>query len=253
MKNNVAIAVLLAIFFGGVQGGAQGRRTLARVTDAFGTARRQTGAPTAPWQEISVGDLLLPQTSVKTGANSAVLIALPGGHVLRVGSDTTVQLRELGVNKSYSFVVLSGKIWSVVRAVNKPTKYEVETPSAVAGVEGTLFAVIHDQASEETVVSTNQGTVNLRQGGRTVKVTQGLTARVKRNQKELPVASQTPAGVQSMWQTIRKETWITRSSSGSEPMRLNHDAEERINDSVGQHPQQKKEKTRKVPPKRRPR
>ncbi len=248
MRVNAFVTVFLVMLLSGAPGASQGPRFQATVVDAFGTAQKQSGDPKAPWQNVSVGELLPPQTMVKTGENSAVLITMPGAHVMRIGSQTTIQLRELGRNKSFSFEVLSGKIWSAVRAVNKPTKYEVETPSAVAGVEGTLFAVIHDQASAETVVSTHQGTVNLQQGGRNVKVTQGLTANVKRGQKEALAAHPTPPNLQSMWQMIRKEGWASHAGPGAPSVRLNRDDEEHINDAAAPHPQEKK----KVPAKKAP-
>jgi hypothetical protein len=91
------------------------------------------------------------------------LLQLAGGHMFRVGENTKVILKELGKDKSFSFQVLAGNIWSAVRTLNQPTKYEVETPSAVAGVSGTVFAVFHDLATGQTTVSTNKGTVNVQQ------------------------------------------------------------------------------------------
>jgi len=228
----------------------QAQRIQPKVTDAVGTVQKQTGDAKAPWQSISVGDLLSAQTSVKTGKNSAVLIALQGGHVLRVGSETTVQLREVGRDRSFSFELLTGKIWSMVRSANKPAKYEVETPSAVAGVEGTLFAVIHDQGNEETVVSTNQGTVNLRQNERTVKVTPGLSASVTRNQKTPLAAVATPQELQAMWRTIRKENWTRPGGPGAAASRLNRGEEQHIDDLVTQRHRLKKEAPPKKSPKR---
>jgi hypothetical protein len=223
----------------------------AKVTDAFGSAQKQPDNANAAWQEISVGDLLLPQTSVKTGDNSAVLLLLPGGHLLRVGSNTTVQLRELGQNKSFSFSVLSGRVWSVVRAANKPTKYEVETPSAVAGVEGTLFSVFYEQDIEQTAVSTSQGTVNLRQGKQEVKVTEGTTAEIQRNQKTPLAAVPSPAKYRQMWQTMRKETWIHPASAGNKSPRLDRGVEEQVNASMRRLP--RKKLPQKAQPKRKPR
>ena len=250
MKSNPAIASFLLLCWVAGGGSAHAQRVLPKVTDAFGIAQKQTGDAKAPWRDISVGDLLPAQSSVKTGKNSAVLITLQGGHVLRIGSETTVQLREVGKDRSFSFEVLSGKIWSLVRSANKPAKYEVETPSVVAGVEGTLFAVIHDQASEESTVSTNQGTVNLRQGDKTVKVAEGLSSSVTRNQKTPLAAAPTPQNLQGMWQTIRKENWTRPGAGGAAASRLNRGEENRVDDLVGQLHQHKKEEPRKKQPKR---
>ncbi len=234
MKRSAVVGLLLFYILCGDRSSAQPERLSARVTDAFGTAQKQPGSAGAIWQNISVGDLLPAMTTVRTGDNSAVLLLLRGGHVLRVGSNTTVQLREVGRGKSFSYSVLSGRIWSVVRAVNKPAKYEVDTPSAVAGVEGTLFSVFYEQDSAHTLVSTNQGTVNLRQGAQSVKVREGFTADIAKGQKSPLTASPSPPNIERMWQSLRKETWTRPGAAGGREMRMDRDVEKTLNDSFRQ-------------------
>ncbi|HLJ57228.1 MAG TPA: FecR domain-containing protein, partial [Chthonomonadaceae bacterium] len=115
----------------------------ALVLDVYGPAQSRVGDK-GDWKNVNAGDILAVQTAVKTGDNAAVLLKLNGAHLFRVGEKTTVTLKELGVGKSFSFQVLAGNIWSIVRKVTQPAKYEVETPSVVAGVSGTIFAVSHD-------------------------------------------------------------------------------------------------------------
>lgn len=224
MKRTVTIACVLAISLAAGWAGAQAQPAFrAKVGDAFGQAQKRV-AGASGWQDISVGDLLAPQTSVKTGDDSAVLLQLPDRHVLRIGANSLVELRELGANKSYSFRVLSGKIWSLVESATRPTKYEVETPSAVAGVEGTLFSVFHEEDSGQTAVSTDEGQVRVRQGRQGINVGAGYSTRVRRNQRvPLQVAQQAPA-MRQMWQMVRqRESWI-RPQQGAK-MRLNRDVE----------------------------
>ncbi len=234
MKRPAVVCLILFFMLSGNRSNAQPQRLSARVTDAFGTAQKQSASAGGTWQNISVGDLLPAMTSVKTGDNSAVLLLFRGGHVLRIGSNTTVQLREVGGGKSFSFSILSGRIWSVVRTVNKPAKYEVDTPSAVAGVEGTLFSVFYGQDSAHTLVSANQGTVNLRQGGQSVKVREGFTADVAKGQKSPLAASPSPPYIERMWQSLRKETWVRPGAAGGREMRMDRDVEKNLNDSFRQ-------------------
>ena len=228
MKRGVIIAWLLVSALALVGAGAQTSAGLkAKVTDAFGTAQKRSGSATAAWQDISVGDLLPTQTTVKTGDDSAVLLQLPDEHVLRVGANTTIELRELGANKSFSFRVVSGRIWSLVEKASKPAKYEVETPSAVAGVEGTLFSVFHEEDTQQTAVSTDEGQVNVRQGSQSVKVGAGYSTRLRRNQRVPPQVFEHPPAMKQMWQMMhQRETWI-RPRKGT-PMRLNRVVEQRM-------------------------
>src|SRR5258708_7057363 len=86
-------------------------RGTANVRDVYGKASQRKGE-SGDWKKINGGDLLSPQTTVKTEGDSAVLLQLNGGHMFRVGENTTVLLRELGVGNSFSFQVLAGNIWS---------------------------------------------------------------------------------------------------------------------------------------------
>ena len=86
---------------------------------------------------------------LRTGSNGAALLQLPHNHLMRVGAGTTLVLRQLNDANQFSFKVLSGQVWSLVRKANHPTKYEVETPSAVAGVTGTIFSVSADAQTGE--------------------------------------------------------------------------------------------------------
>ena len=197
-------------------------RGTALVKEVYGTAQKRAG-PTGDFKNINNGDILTPQTTVKTGDNAAVLLQLPGGHIFRVGEKTTVELRELGVGKSFSFNVLAGAVWSAVRKVNQPTKYEIETPSAVAGVSGTLFSVFHDVDSGETTVSTNNGQVDVQQLsapgvriGAPVHVGIGQYLQAKRGAAAgsgapalapLVVRPQ-PQQFAGMWRMIHKEGWV---------------------------------------------
>ncbi len=180
----------------------------AKVVDAFGTSQRRIGTA-AKWEPVNVGDLLAPATWLKTGANSAVLLALPDKHVMRVGANTTVELKALGKDKAYSFNVAAGKVWSIVNSASKPAKYEIETPSAVAGVQGTLFGVFHDATDDATNVSAAEGQVEVRQGGKKWMVKQGSCTNLKRGMKQDAVVMDQPEHIRVMWKLLReREGWM---------------------------------------------
>jgi hypothetical protein len=182
----------------------------ARVLDAFGTVERQP-LGTSKWNAINVGDLLPEQTTLRTGANGATLLQLPKSHLLRVGAGTTVLLRQLNDANQFSFKVLSGQVWSMVRKANHPAKFEVETPSAVAGVTGTIFSVSADAQTGETLVTTDEGSVVVRQDGQQAPVVGGRFLRLGRHYPggSFLAQPQTPP-MRTMWGMLRKEGILVR-------------------------------------------
>jgi hypothetical protein len=204
------IALLMAT---GLIAQAQTVTEKAKVVDAFGTAKRRN-SDSAPWQNINVGDLLATQTTVQTGDNSAVLLQLPDRHIFRIGAGSTVQLKQLGKDKEFSFSVLSGHVWSFVRRAEKPAKYEIETPSVVIGVSGTVFSVSHDPTSADTEVSTDKGEVKVSGGGATQTVATGYTLRARRGMALSRAVAQSQAQ-RRLWKALHaREKWLGGAGSG---------------------------------------
>ena len=187
----------------------------AKVEDAFGDAQETPDG--SSWRNINVGDTLAAQTKIRTGDSAAVLLRMAGNHVLRVGADTTIGLQELGKDKSFSFTLLAGQIWSLVEHSAQPAKYEIETPSAVVGVTGTLFSVLATP-DKQTMVSTDEGVVTVKQDNRIVRVTKGYFVRLQPHQKEEIAVVVQPQAARDAWQQRRAtEGWMQHSGV----MRLN--------------------------------
>lgn len=93
------------------------------------------------WLSLSIGTLIPQGTQVRTFEDTKVLLAFAEGHQILLGSNTDLTL----ANTSSNNVKLSlslGKVWSRVRKqLEGLLKFEIETPSAVAGVRGTQFSV----------------------------------------------------------------------------------------------------------------
>ena len=132
----------------------------ARVADAFGKVEKKLPGGSA-YQPLSVGDRLPVAATLRTGEKGAILIELPDRHVVRIGAQTTVVLSQLGQDKAFALKVLAGQIWTLVKKANHPAKFTVETSSGVAGVTGTFFGVAVDEDTQETVVSTGEGSVRV--------------------------------------------------------------------------------------------
>ena len=169
---------------------------------------------------MNVGDLLPAGTIVSTGERSAALLSLPGRHSLRLGPRTTIVLRTVGQNRAFSFNVLSGHMWSLVHGASRPTRYEVQTPSAIVGVAGTMFDVLYEPSSRATRVSTAEGVVNVRQGGRFFRVTRGKLLRFRREVRNGSVVQVTEVieqthEVRRMWKVLRGDkSWLEMGGNG---------------------------------------
>ena len=214
----------------------------AEVKDAYGDVQQRTDG-VAAWKPVNVGDLLSPATSVRTGKDAAVLLLLADRHVVRVGAETTLRLSELGRNRSFSFELVQGRFWSFVNNALKPTKYEVETPSAVVGVSGTVFSVFYQPRSQVTLVSTAKGIVTVRQGQRAVKVMPGFGTRVPRNLRGPLRATPQDQPTQRMWHLLRsQELWLQ--GARSQKLEASPDGRLRLNRQVQSNSELRRLQTR---------
>lgn len=181
----------------------------AKVLDIYGVAQKRVGSPRAPLRRLNSGDLLPPGSYIKTGSKAAVLLQFSGRHVLRVGARTTVELRQVGAGRAFSFKVFGGQVWSKVQSAARPARYEVATPSAVVGVSGTLFSVFYDRASTRTRVSTDEGVVRVRQGKYNARVAQGFVASLRRGRIEGLNKAKPTSDVTQVWRLLRgRESWM---------------------------------------------
>jgi hypothetical protein len=196
----------------------------AKVADVNGTAKRRTSKTPDQWVALKAGDLVAVDSAVQTDANSAVLLSLPGQHVIRIGESTTLELKELGKNSAYSFSLVKGRIWSYVDKASKPAKYEVETASVILGVSGTLFSVSRDEQSDEIESSVQDGKVRLRRGQVSKTLEPGFQLRVLNHRLGAAVARKHTVATLAMWKSIGgAESWHKRGGA----MRLDRQVDER--------------------------
>jgi len=200
-----------------------GART--RVADAYGKAEKRLSVTDTKWTPINVSDLLGPDATIRTGDNAAVILVFPDKHAFRIGEGAEVRLKEVGQNRSYSFELIKGEVWSFVNKAKKPAKYEVETPSTVLGVSGTLFSVDHDPGADESEVSVAEGEVNMRQGGATHRIGKGFMTRLRRGQVDPARLEQHNDSIRQMWEHLQQsENW----TKGSDAPKLNKQTEQRL-------------------------
>ena len=212
------------------------KTTTARIADAFGKVEKRLPGNGA-FRALSVGDRLPAATTLRTGADAALLVELPDKHVVRVGANTTVVLNQIGADKQFALKVLSGQVWALVKKASHPTKFTVETSSGVAGVTGTLFGVGVDEETDEMVVSTAEGSVEVQSFDETgralaapVPVRQGMMLRAARK-RALQAAHPQALQHKNMWRALYREgAWGQQNASG--PLHLNRGREKELMHSL---------------------
>ncbi len=93
---------------------------------------------------LKMGDILKPSDVVITGNDGSVNIIIANTGVLKIKRNSNVSLKDLLVQKEGATARLSvsaGRVILGLKKLQKKSSFEVETPTAVAGVRGTTFMV----------------------------------------------------------------------------------------------------------------
>lgn len=111
--------------------------------------------------EIEPGD------EIRTGSRAKAVLTIETAAVNGIGENSRFSLKQLEVNRETKLIqtkigIPKGKLWSEVgRLKTKDSSFEVETPTAVTGVRGTVFLVEVAEETQKTNVSVVSGTVGV--------------------------------------------------------------------------------------------
>lgn len=124
-------------------------------------------------------------STVETGPGGRAKIAMSDKSIVHISPESKVKIAEYSADPAKKNVKLElshGKIRNEVEGnYNDKNKYEVKTPTAVAGVRGTDFIVNHDIKSNTTEVITFKGAVELTAFKNGMPT--GMPVLVKKNEK----------------------------------------------------------------------
>jgi hypothetical protein len=142
----VALTAALAANTGQAQSTKQGK---AQVRAVNGSAKYSTGG--GAWMALTPGTVLQSGAVVSTSAESHVDLYLGiNGPVVRVAEDTTVGIDKLTYTDTGADAVIEtqlnltkGTLIGSVRKLAAASRYEIKTPSGVAGIRGTDYVVTH--------------------------------------------------------------------------------------------------------------
>lgn len=140
-------------------------------------------APAANSQPGTEGMTLDVGSRVKTTQDSTALLTFFDGSTLKVGPGTDIEIQQIESKDKHGVTIVLkqwiGRTWSsVVKMADKGSRYEINTPSAVALVRGTKFVVEVDEAGQ-TTEQTTQGLVSVAAQGKEVFVPAGQVTTVE--------------------------------------------------------------------------
>lgn len=140
---------------------------------------------------VHTGDILMEADRIETGPESVLDLAV-SGHAIRIMGQSTASIAELrrnqdGSSKSVRLSLQKGGLLAVAAKLSGKDRFEVQTPTAIAGVRGTRFLVQTD--ADGTRVRLFQGSVHV-QGEkgqeRTVESGQGVVVTSEKIEEAQP-------------------------------------------------------------------
>lgn len=139
----VAAGAVIAVVQSALAAPEQGKATVRSVK---GTAEYSTGGA---WAPLKAGAILGSGSAVKTGAGAAVVLDMGvNGRSIAVVENTTLGIDKLTFDKTGADVVtetqLDVKVGRIIGKVNKTSpasRFEIKTPTGVAGIRGTTFDI----------------------------------------------------------------------------------------------------------------
>lgn len=122
-------------------------------------------AGTEQWKYAKPGTALADGMKIRTGRGAEALVQWKQGHVLKVFAMSTVTIERAGFSgkkEETKLDVENGKIFvKAKKLTTADSKFEVKTPTAIAGVRGTEFMVEVSQTSSAATITLIQGQLNI--------------------------------------------------------------------------------------------
>ncbi|MFW6238615.1 MAG: FecR family protein [Halanaerobiales bacterium] len=161
------------------------------------------------WQKFDSGDSIDTGDRIRTGEDSRMELVYDNA-VLLMDAETEIVIEEgneIGEGRSARVKVTRGRIWTTVKKVWEGlTSFEAVTPTAVAGVRGTVFSLGVEE--EGTTLSVKEGRVRLEDREKTeeVEVESGQMARVDEGRVGTP--EKIDGAEEKEWEVDDIKDWV---------------------------------------------
>nr|WP_230412919.1 FecR domain-containing protein [Paraburkholderia antibiotica] len=153
----------------------------ARVVATSGPVEHAFG--TSPYLPLKTGEKLAEGDRIRTGSNGFATLELPDGSYVTVAQDGELDIEKLrhttltGAGDRI-FDLRRGEVESqVTHATRRDDRFQIRSPSVVAGVRGTRFRVDYNGSTQTTAVAVLDGAVGVdptTQGGRSAAPPPGI-------------------------------------------------------------------------------
>lgn len=173
----VALVLTLALLMPLAGCGGGGPAVPCKISSISGDVQVLRSGSTEPvaatnGMELTAGD------TITTGDNGSANLTFFDGSIMEIKANSEIQVNELSTASTGSTTVslketVGSTINRVAKLVDSSSRYEVDTPAAVAAVRGTIFDLLVQQNGDTTVKS-EQGSVSFTASGVTVTVNQGF-------------------------------------------------------------------------------
>ncbi len=180
----MALALILALLIPLVGCGGGGPAVPCKISSVTGAVQVLKNGSTNPvnatnGMELGVGD------TITTGNNGSANLTFFDGSVMEIKANSEILVNELSTASTGSTAVsLKETVGSTINRIGKlvdsSSKYEVDTPAAVAVVRGTVFDLLVQQ-NGTTTVKAEQDSVSFTASGVTVTVNQGFQSTAVKN------------------------------------------------------------------------
>ncbi len=170
-------------------------------------------------QVVSTGMAIKPQQVIVTGPDGYAQFRVSDGSTFEVFSNARVVFRPtMGNWRDLLNVVLGRVKVFITHPYGKVNHNEVSSPTAVISVRGTVFDVVVEDDDGTTLVTLEEGIVDVRNqtaAGNSVRLNPGEFVRVFRNQ-QLAAASPDKGGILKAIQRALRDSYIVR--AGQRPV-----------------------------------
>lgn len=178
------LPVLVAILLAGtltLGDRAQIATDSAVVTSLYGSVQVRHG--TAGYTTAKLNEALKSGDAIKTGADSRAELGLGNGGYVRLDESSQLLLTHIQSDGKTSFQALMGGVWvTLENALTGNSRFEVNMPSAVASVKGTVFRCeVGEDGESDTFVY--EGEVEVTAGDEILRVKPNESTRVLRGLK----------------------------------------------------------------------
>ncbi|HID38026.1 MAG TPA: hypothetical protein EYP36_00730 [Calditrichaeota bacterium] len=164
----------------------------AKIKFAIGKSELLPGGKTN-WQPITVGMSVQQGDRLRTALNARIELEMPDGSVLKISENSVFDVKELKTQEEdredrMSFTLWAGNLWaSFKKVISGRQSREIETPSAVVAIRGTIIEMdVANDATTTVRVVEGKVSVKSRDAGGEVIVESNQQTTVQRGKKPTP-------------------------------------------------------------------